>query len=123
MTKLLAGTALAALLDESGLRERFAGDAGLGERIATRRRAWDAVLAPAGLVPLALDLSAGGADDAQRPHPARRFDRLEEWLDGAVLLFRCELVCPKHNGEIDPGEPRKCTLKLMRGPHTLKSGG
>lgn len=68
LAKRCAGTgiALAAILDESALRARFAGEAGLAERLATRRRAWEAVLGAAGIVPLALDLSADDAGDAQR---------------------------------------------------------
>ena len=60
------GTALSALVDESAWRAHFAGQSGLEDRVATRRRAWDEVLAPARVAPLSIDLAAGAPDDAQR---------------------------------------------------------
>lgn len=48
---------LGALIDESPYRAHFAGQAGLDERIATRMESWRAVLAPAGITPLGVDLS------------------------------------------------------------------
>ena len=54
-----AGTVLAAVLDEAPFRARFEGQAGFDERLAGRITAWRSVLAPAGLTPIALDLSRG----------------------------------------------------------------
>ena len=71
------GTVLAALLDEGPFRARFAGQAGFDDRLKTRIEAWRDVLAPAGLVPLALDLSRGASDELA--------ERLEGGLLGAKL--------------------------------------
>ena len=60
------GTAIGVILDESAFRRHFAGQAGLDNRMATRRKAWDAVLTPAGAMPLALDLANGAPGDIQR---------------------------------------------------------
>ncbi|WP_162935684.1 DUF2868 domain-containing protein [Tsuneonella amylolytica] len=51
------GTVLAAIIDESGYRAHFAGQAGLEERVAQRLAAWRAVLGEAGVTPLGIDLS------------------------------------------------------------------
>ena len=59
---LPAGTVLAALVDEGPFRARFAGQAGFDERIDGRVAAWRSVLADAGLVPLALNLSHGDSN-------------------------------------------------------------
>jgi hypothetical protein len=61
-----SGTTLAAILDAGAMRARFAGEARLDERLATRARAWEAVLAPAGLVPLVLDLAGSDPADVAR---------------------------------------------------------
>jgi len=56
------GTVIGALIDESPYREHFAGQAGLDERIETRLDAWRAILAPAGVAPTGIDLSATDDD-------------------------------------------------------------
>ena len=65
-----SGTALAAVIDDSAMRARFAGEAGLDERLSTRRRAWEAVLGAGGIVPLVLDLAGSDPADAQRVEAA-----------------------------------------------------
>lgn len=57
------GTVLAAVIDESGFRAHFAGQAGLEERAASRLAAWRSVLGEAGVTPLGIDLSQGHDDD------------------------------------------------------------
>lgn len=76
LTDLGSGTALAAVLDESGFRHQFAGHPGLADKLKRRCEAWETVMLAAGLVPLALDLAADDAEAAQRleavlmQHPA-----------------------------------------------------
>jgi len=52
-----SGTVLAAMVDETPFRARFAGQAGLDERIVSRLQTWRKVLASAAIAPLGLDLS------------------------------------------------------------------
>ncbi|MEP7131291.1 MAG: DUF2868 domain-containing protein [Sphingomicrobium sp.] len=51
------GTVLAAVVDETPFRARFAGDTGLEERITGRLAAWGQALTNAAIVPLGVDLS------------------------------------------------------------------
>ena len=51
------GTVLAAVIDETPFRARFAGQPGLEERISSRLDAWRKALSDASIVPLGLDLS------------------------------------------------------------------
>ena len=68
-----AGTALAAMIDESPYRAHFAGQSGLDERVAGRMGSWRQVLGTAGITPFAIDL----ADETQ--------DGLAERLEGGLL--------------------------------------
>lgn len=52
-----SGASLTAVVDDSAYRLRLAGQAGSGQRLETRRLAWDTVLQRAGAVPLIIDLS------------------------------------------------------------------
>ncbi|OBX19515.1 hypothetical protein A9995_07120 [Erythrobacter sp. QSSC1-22B] len=74
------GTVLGALIDESPYRVHFGGQSGLDERIATRLAAWRSVFAPAGIVPLGVDLS-DIADD-------RLAQRIEANLQADLDLVR-----------------------------------
>ena len=51
------GQIIGALVDESPYRVHFAGQTGLDERVATRLEGWRTVLAPAGILPIGVDLS------------------------------------------------------------------
>ncbi|HEY0044462.1 MAG TPA: DUF2868 domain-containing protein [Allosphingosinicella sp.] len=55
------GAILSAILDESAYRQRLGAQAGAEERLATRRAAWERMLAREGLNPLSLHLEAGAA--------------------------------------------------------------
>ncbi len=68
-----AGTALAAVIDESPYRTHFAGQAGLDDRIAGRIAGWRNVLGGAGVTPFAINL----ADDTN--------DQLAERLEAGLL--------------------------------------
>ena len=76
LTDTHTGTALAAVLDESGFRRQFASQADLNERLKRRRQAWETVMVAANLAPLVLDLAAADDEAAQRleavlmQHPA-----------------------------------------------------
>ena len=70
LAKSLAGTGkrsvkgqiVGALIDESPYRAHFAGQTGLDERVETRLEGWRAVLAPAGILPIGVDLSETQGD-------------------------------------------------------------
>jgi hypothetical protein len=72
------GTILAAVIDETPFRTHFAGQAGLEERITGRLAVWRKTLAPAGIVPIGVDLSLQG--------DGRLAQRIESGLlpDGAM---------------------------------------
>ena len=54
------GTRVVALVDDSAFRRHFAGQDELAERLASRQRAWAAVLAEAGVEQLTTDLAGEG---------------------------------------------------------------
>jgi hypothetical protein len=56
--ELPSGTALVALIDESGFRQRFTGQA---DRVEERRAAWRQMLAAQGVAPVFVDLGAADA--------------------------------------------------------------
>lgn len=56
------GQIVGALIDESPYRAHFTGQAGLTERVETRLEGWRAVLAPAGIFPIGIDLSETQGD-------------------------------------------------------------
>jgi hypothetical protein len=57
LSEVSKGTALTALIDETAYRERLGDQAGARGRIESRRAAWDKVLRPHGLSPIAVDFS------------------------------------------------------------------
>lgn len=64
------GSAFGAIIDESAFRQHFAGQAGLDDRIAARRKAWNSVLSIVGIPALSIDLGTASDDDAQRVEAA-----------------------------------------------------
>jgi hypothetical protein len=65
-----SGAALSVMLDETAYRQRLGGQAGAEERVATRRAAWERMLAREGVNPLSLDLQQG----ARGPDLVRRVE-------------------------------------------------
>lgn len=61
-----SGAGLTVLLEESAYRRRLGGQAGAEDRIATRRLAWETMLRPLGVAPLAIDLSDENASALAR---------------------------------------------------------
>jgi hypothetical protein len=66
MDEQRSGTALAALLDETAYRARLGGQAGADGRIETRRTAWERMMVPMAVSPIAVDLGAGESPEQSR---------------------------------------------------------